>query len=155
MVSEIWVLQSLAQLLPDLTSFGPWASPCGSNGQIYMTLHNYRSRQVHETLNEVNPSSGFIYMYSAKYGPNLCQIWQVLGPWASPYGANWQMTLPFRGPYNSIKLWVGKSVKRLQSGSHTPAHPSGPWRQYNALIVGIHHKIPKLFPDFSIAKNFP
>ena len=57
-----------------------------------MTLHNYRSRQVHETLNGVNPSSSFRDMCSAKSGPNLWQIWQVFGPWASPYWANGQMT---------------------------------------------------------------
>ena len=58
-----------------------------------MTVHNYRSRQVHETLNGVNPSSGFRDMRSAKSGPNLYQIWQVFGPWASPFGANGQMTM--------------------------------------------------------------
>ena len=58
-----------------------------------MTVHNYRSRQVHETLNGVNPSSGFRDMQSAKSGPNLWQIWQVFGPWASPYGANGQMSM--------------------------------------------------------------
>ena len=58
-----------------------------------MTLHNYRSRQVHETLNGVNPSSSFRDMCSAKSGPNLWQIWQVFGPWASPYGANGHMTM--------------------------------------------------------------
>ena len=73
--------------------FGPWASPYGTNGQITMTLHNYRSRQVHETLNGVNPSSRFRDMRSAKSVPNLWQIWQVFGPWASPYGANGQMTM--------------------------------------------------------------
>ena len=54
--------------------FGPGASPYGANGQITMTLHNYRSRQVHETLNGVNPSSSFRDMRSAKSGPNLWQI---------------------------------------------------------------------------------
>ena len=73
--------------------FGPGASPYGANGQITMTLHNYRSRQVHETLNGVNPSSSFRDMRSAKSGPNLWQIWQVFGPWASPYGANGHMTM--------------------------------------------------------------
>ena len=73
--------------------FGPGASPYGANGQITMTLHNYRSRQVHETLNGVNPSSSFRDMHSAKSGPNLWQIWQVFGPWASPYGANGHMTM--------------------------------------------------------------
>ena len=62
-------------------------------GQITMMLYNYRSRQVHETLNGVNPSSGFRDMRSAKSEPNLWQIWQVFGPWASPYGANGQMTM--------------------------------------------------------------
>ena len=73
--------------------FGPWASPYGANGQTTMTLHNYRSRQVHKTLNGVNPSSSFRDMRSAKSGPNLWQIWQVFGPWASPYGANGQITM--------------------------------------------------------------
>ena len=58
-----------------------------------MTVHNYRFRQVHETLNGVYPSSGFRDMRSAKSGPNLWQIWQVFGPWASPYGANGWMTM--------------------------------------------------------------
>ena len=58
-----------------------------------MTVHNYRSRQVHETLNGVNPSSGFRDMRSAKSGSNLWQIWQVFGPWASPYAANGQMSM--------------------------------------------------------------
>ena len=93
-VSEIWVPQSLSQVLPDLTSFWPMGKPIyRANGQITMTVHNYRSRQVHETLNGVNPSSGFRDMRSAKSGPNLCQIWQVFGPWASSYGANGQMTM--------------------------------------------------------------
>ena len=68
-------------------------SPYGANGQITTALHNYMSRQVHKTLNEVNPSSSFRDMRSAKSGPNLWQIWQVFGPWASPYGANGQMTM--------------------------------------------------------------
>ena len=97
-VSEIWVPQSLAQCCLIWQVFGPWASPCGAspcgaNGQITMTVHNYRSRQVHETLNGVNPSSGFRDMHSAKSGPNLYQIWQVFGPWASLFGANGQMTM--------------------------------------------------------------
>ena len=73
--------------------FGPWANPYGANGQLNMTVHNYRFRQVHETLNGVYPSSGFRDMRSAKSGPNLWQIWQVFGPWASPYGANGWMTM--------------------------------------------------------------
>ena len=48
--------------------------------------------KVHETLNGLNPSNNFKDMNSAKSGPNLGQIWQVFGPWASLYGANGQMT---------------------------------------------------------------
>ena len=38
------------------TKISLWPSPYGANGQITMTFHNYRSRQVHETLNGVNPA---------------------------------------------------------------------------------------------------
>ena len=93
MVSEILFLQNLAQVLSDLTSFWPMGKPIWANGQITMTLHNYRSRQVHDTLNGVNPSCSYRDMPSAKSGPNLWQIWQVFGPWPSPYGANGQMTM--------------------------------------------------------------
>ena len=79
--------------MPHLTSLGQWAIPYGANGQITMTVHNYKSRQVHKTLNGLNPSSGFRDQRSAKSGPKLCQIWQVFGPWASPHGANGQMTM--------------------------------------------------------------
>ena len=79
---------------PNLCQIWQVFGPYRANGQITMTLHNYRSRQLHETLNGVNPSSGFREMRSAKSGPNLCQIWQVFGLWVSPYGANGQMTIP-------------------------------------------------------------
>ena len=97
-VSEIWVHKVWPKYMYCLIwwVFGPWASPYGANGQITMMLHNYRSRPVHETLNRVNPSSSFRDMRSTKSGPNLWQIWQVFGPWASPYGAMgkwpWQCT---------------------------------------------------------------
>ena len=39
--------------------FGPWASPCGANGQIIMMLHSYRSRKFHGILNGQNLSSSF------------------------------------------------------------------------------------------------
>ena len=58
-----------------------------------MTVHNYKSRQVHNTLNGLNTSSGFRDLHSTKSGPNLCQIWQVFGPWAIRYQANGQVTM--------------------------------------------------------------
>ena len=46
-----------------------------------ITLHNYRSRKVHETVNGVNPSSGFRDMRSSKWGPicgKFLAAWQAL-----------------------------------------------------------------------------
>ena len=59
---------------PSAQVFGPWADPYVANGQITMTVHNYRSRQVHETLSGVHPSSSLRDMRSTKSGPNLWQI---------------------------------------------------------------------------------
>ena len=67
----------------------PVYPPSNFVGQGY----NYKSRQVHKTLNGLNPSHIFRDTSSAKTAPNLCQIWQVFGPWASPYGSNGQMTI--------------------------------------------------------------
>ena len=70
-VSEKWVPQSLAQVLPDFTSFWPMGKPIwGKSANNY----DVAQLQVHETLNGVNPSSSFRDMRSAKSGPNLWQI---------------------------------------------------------------------------------
>ena len=73
-----------------------------------MTVHSYRSRQVCETLNGVNPSSGFRDMRSAKSGPNLWQIF--FGSWASPYGkmGKWAWQCTTTGLDNSIDLRTEK-----------------------------------------------
>ena len=94
-----------------------------------MTLHNYRSRQVHKTLNGVNPSSSFRDMRFAKSGPNLWQIWQVFGPWASPYGANGQMTMTVhhywhRQFYRTSNGEIRQAVTEIcKFGSHPPSRP--------------------------------
>ena len=122
--------------------FGPGASPYGANGQITMTLHNYRSRQVHETLNGVNPSSSFRDMRSAKSGPNLWQIWQVFGPWASPYGANGHMTMTVHTyrPRQFHRTSNGENpssgYRDMGSASLAAARPPGPWRQYPSSQEG-------------------
>ena len=107
-----------------------------------MTLHNYRSRQVHESLNGVNPSSSFRAMRSAKFGPNLWQIWQVFGPWASPYGANWQMTMtvhnyrPRQFHRTSNEENPSSGYRDMGSASLAAARPPGPWRQYPSSPEG-------------------
>ena len=126
--------------------FGPWASPYGANGQITMTLHIYRSRQVHKTLNGVNPSSSFRDMRSAKSGPNLWEIWQVFGPRASPYGANGQMTMTVHN-YSPRQFHRTSNGENPSSGyrdmgsaslaaARAAARPPGPWRQYPSSPEG-------------------
>ena len=107
-----------------------------------MTVHNYRSKQVHETLNGVNPSSGFRDMRSAKSGSNLWQIWQVFGPWASPYGANGQMSMTVHNyrPRQFHRTWNGENpssgYRDMGSASLAAARPPGPWRQYPSSPEG-------------------
>ena len=111
-----------------------------------MTVHNYRSRQVHETLNGVNPSSGFRDMRSAKSGPNLYQIWQVFGPWASPFGANGQMPMTVHN-YRPRQFYRTSNGENPSSGyrdmgsatlaaARPAARPPGPWRQYPSSPEG-------------------
>ena len=119
-----------------------------------MAVHNYRSRQVHETLNGVNPSSGFRDMRSAKSRPNLWQIWQVFGPWASPYGANGQMSMtvhnyrprqfhrtsngenPSSGYRDMGSASLAAARPTARQSARPPARPPGPWRQYPSSPEG-------------------
>ena len=118
-----------------------------------MPLHNYRSRQVHETLNGVNPSSSFRDMHSAKSGPNLWQIWQVFGPWTSPYGANGHMTMTVH-TYRPRQFHRTLNGENPSSGyrdmgsaslaaARPAARPPGPWRQYPSSPEGWGIKIVK------------
>ena len=104
-----------------------------------MTLHNYKPRQVHRTLNWVNPSSSFRDMRSAKSGPNL---WQVFGPWASPYGTNAPITM-------TVHNYRPKEIHRTSNGENpssgyrdmgsvslAAARPPEPWRQYPSSPKG-------------------
>ena len=73
-----------------------------------MTLHDYRSRQVHKTL---NPSSGFRDMHSAKSGPNVSQIWPKFLAHGQPHmgqSVKWPWRCTTRGLENSIALWTEK-----------------------------------------------
>ena len=115
-----------------------------------MTLHIYRSRQVHKTLNGVNPSSSFRDMRSAKSGPNLWQIWQVFGPWASPYGANGQITMTVHNyrprqfhrtsngenPSSSYRDMGSASLAAGRPAARPPARPPEPWRQHPSSPKG-------------------
>ena len=123
-----------------------------------MTVHNYRSRQIHETLNGVNPSSSFRDMRSSKSEPNLCQIWRVFGPWASPYGPNGQMTMTvhnyrprqFHRTSNGENPSKGyRDMAAARPAAHPPARPPGPWRQYPSSPEGWGVKTDKPHAFFS------
>ena len=74
--------------------FKPNFFEIGLFGLLHSKWTNYSdsaqllSRQIHKTSNGLNPSSHFRARLSAKSRPNMCQIWQVFGPWTSPYGEN-------------------------------------------------------------------
>ena len=75
-------------------------------------------------------------MCSAKSGHNLWQIWHVFDPWASPFGANGQMTMTVhnyrpRQFYRTLN-WENPSsgYRDMSSGSLAAARPPKPWRQY-------------------------
>ena len=116
-----------------------------------MAVHNYRSRQVHETLNGVNPSSGFRDMRSAKSRPNLWQIWQVFGHGQAHKGqmGKWAWQCTTTGLDNSIELRTDKILQAVteiwvpqvwqppaRPPTRPPASPPGPWRQYPSSPEG-------------------
>ena len=134
-VSEIWLPQSLAQVLPHLTSFRPWANPYGGNGQITITMHNYKSGQVHKTLNGLNPSSGFkksaFHEVWTQFVPNLTSFWSmgkpIWGKWPRQCG---QFHRSLNGE-NPSSGWGDMSSSNLAA-----ARSPGPWRQYPSSTEG-------------------
>ena len=111
---------------------------CPETPNLTMTLHNYRSRQIHETLNGVNPSSRFRDLRSAKSGPNLCQIWQVFGPWAIGHAhmgqmGKWPWQCTTTGLDNSTELRMEK-IRQAVTEIWVPQ--IWPWRQYPSSPEG-------------------
>ena len=85
-------------------------------------------------------------MRSAKSGHNLWQIWQVFGPWTSPYGANAQMTMTVHN-YRPRQFHRTSNGENPSSGYKVPqvwqppARPpdcddnTPPARKYNVIKV--------------------
>ena len=99
-------------------------------GQITVTLHSCRSRQVHETLNRVNPSSSLKDMRSAKSGPNL---WQICGKFLARGQAHmgqmgkWPWQCATTGLDNPTELRMEKihqAVRDMGSASLAAARPN-------------------------------
>ena len=97
---------SLAEVLPHLTSFGPWASPYGENGQITMAVHIYRPRQVHEALNGLHSSNGFRDLHSVwtQFVPKLTSFWSM----GKPIWGKWPYQCTTAGLDNSTELRAEK-----------------------------------------------
>ena len=104
---------SICPSIPEIQHFQNLTVEIQGQCQMTMMLHNYRSRLFHRTSNGIIPSSGFRDMGSAK----CCLIWQVVGQWASPYGANGQITMTlhnYRSRHVHRTLNGGKSIQRFQ-----------------------------------------
>ena len=110
--------------IPEIQHFQNLTLKMKGQIQMTMTLHNYRSRQFHRTSNGINPSSGFRYMGSTKW-PKCCLIWQVSGQWASPYGANGQITL-------TLHNYMSRQVQTTLNG----VNPSSSFRDMRSAKSG-------------------
>ena len=112
-------------------------------GQMGKLLWQCTTTSLDESIKLLNPSSGFRDLRSAKSGPNLCQIWHVFGPGASPYGANDHDSaqLHYRPTYNSTELGMEKICEAVTEiwvlqVWQAPGRPPGPWRQYTSSPEG-------------------
>ena len=61
---------SIAPSIPEIQHIQNLTLKIQGQGQMTMMLHNYKSKQFHNTSNDINPSSGFRDMGSAKSGPS-------------------------------------------------------------------------------------
>ena len=105
----------------------------GANGQITMTVHNYKSRQVHKTLNGLNPSSVSEICISQSLDPICAKLDKFLvHARASPYGVNGQMITAVHNyrPRQFHRTWnrenPSSSYRDMDSTSQPPAHPPRP-----------------------------
>ena len=119
---------SISPPIPEIKHFQNLTMKIQGQGQMTMTLHNYRSRQFHRTSNDINPSSGFRDMHSAKFGPNF---W----PMGKPIWGKWPWQCTTRGLDNSTELRTEKICEVVTEiwvvrVWQPPACPPGPWRQY-------------------------
>ena len=114
-----------------------------------MPLYNYRCRQVHETLNGLNPSSSFRDMRATTSEANLWQIWQVFGLWASPCGANGHMTITVHN-YRARQFHRTSNGENPSSGSRdmgaTSSGSRAPARTVTTILLqprGLKGKKPR------------
>ena len=114
-------------------------SHCASN--IISNSYPFHSTRVDHPIPEIQPFQYFTLKiqgqgHSTESGPNLCPIWQVFGPWASPYEANGQttMTVHSYSPRQFHRTWNGEHLSSgyRDKGSTRLAAASlpKPWWKY-------------------------
>ena len=135
-VSEIWVLQILAQVLPDLTSFWPMGKPLWGKW-----ANNYDSAQLQVQTSPRNFKWGQSIQRFQRYA--LCKVWtQFVANLTSfcPMG-KWPWQCTTTGLDNSTELQMEKihqAVTEIWVPQvwQPPARPPGPWRQYPSSPEG-------------------
>ena len=98
----------------------PWKSKVKVMGEVKVESHN---------MGPTFDSHPFHFMSIGHPIPKMCQIWQVFGPWASPYGENDHDSAQLQAQTILQNLERRNSVKRLQrygfckSDCHSPTCP--------------------------------
>ena len=83
MDSHPFCSMSIDPSIPEIQNVLNWTLKIQGEGEMTIMLHNYRSRQLHITVNGINPSSGFRDMPSTKSDPS-----------ADPFDKFWAMSKP-------------------------------------------------------------
>ena len=119
-----------------------------------MTLHNYRSRQVHKTLNGVNPSSRFRDMHSA-----IFSLDPICGK-SDKFLAHGQAHMRQMGkwPWLTMHNYRHRQFHRTSNGKNpssgyrdmgsaslAAARPPEPWQQYPSSPKGWGIKSSQIF----------
>ena len=145
-VLEIWVPQSLAQVLPDLTSFWPMGKPIWG-----IWANNYDSAQLQVQTSPWNFKWGQSIQRFQRYVfrkvwtqfvPNLTSFWPmgkpIRGKWANDHDGAQHRPGQFHRTSNGENPSSG--YRDMDSASLAAARPAtrppGPWRQYPSSSEG-------------------
>ena len=93
--------------------FGQWASPYEINGQMTMTVHNYRSRKFHRTSNGEIPSSGY----------QGCTKWRT------------RRTSPPQADFDMAKKWFQNQAEQTFS----PTRLINMWNNIYLIILNMNY----------------
>ena len=108
--SHPFLSMSIGPSIHEIQHFQNLTLKIQDQGQMTMTLHNYRSRQFHRTSNGINPSSGFRDMGSAMSGPSAAWFEKFLAHGQAHMGqmGKWPWQCTTTGLDNSSELRMEK-----------------------------------------------